>query len=239
MANHVILNNIEHQDIRVIIERSVELGDNVMGVPLLPREFRDAQNDFPIFFHKDPSNGRLVSFAMFGLVEDENLFLDNGSWNAIYLPLVLEKGPFLIGQQEKSDGDKGLVISLDLDHPRVSKTAGEALFLEHGGNSKYIERISHVLDAIHQGQGQTDAFVDAMLEHDLLEPFALNVELNDGSKHRLEGFQTIHEEKLMQLDGDVLMDLNRKGYLHAAYMVVASLSNIRKLIGWKNQRLPA
>ena len=153
--------------------------------------------------------------------------------------MLLEKGPFLIGMQEKSDGEKGLVISVDIDHPRVSRTEGELLFLPHGGNSKYIERISYVLNAIHEGQGQTQGFIDAMLEHDLLEPFALNVELNDGSKHRLEGFHTVHEEKLTHLNGDILTELSKKGYLMYAYMVVASLSNIRKLIEKKNQQLLA
>ena len=237
MSNQVMINNIEHRDIRVITKRSAELGDNVMGVPLLPREFRDAQIDFPIFFHRDPRSEKVVPYAMFGLVENENLFLEGESWTANYLPLVLEKGPFLIGFQQRSDGDKGLIISLDLDHPRVSQAEGEMLFLDHGGNSKYIERISYVLNAIHEGQGETSDFVDAMLAHDLLEPFALDVELNNGAKHRLEGFQTIHEEKLMQLEGDVLLDLSSKGYLLYAYMIVASLSNIRKLIEKKNQRL--
>lgn len=237
MTNHVLLNNIEHRDIRVIKERSAEYGDNVMAVPLMPREFRDAQNDFPIFFHDDPGSGKLVPFAMFGLVQNENLFLEDTGWRAKYLPLVLEKGPFLIGLQEKSDGEKGLVISLDLDDPRVSHSEGEILFLPHGGNSKYLERISHVLSAIHEGQGETRSFVDAMLEHDLIEPFALNVELNDGSRHRLEGFHTVNEEKLTLLAGEHLVDLSRKGYLLYAYMVVASLSNIRKLIDIKNQNL--
>ena len=163
---------------------------------------------------------------------------EDACWNAKYLPLVLEKGPFLIGLQERSDGDKGLVISLDLDDPRVSRSEGEVLFLPHGGNSPYVERISHVLNAIHQGQGETQGFMEAMLKHELVEPFALNVELNDGSKHRLEGFHTVHEEKLTQLGGDALVELNRKGYLLYAYMVLASLSNIRKLIDKKNQRLP-
>jgi hypothetical protein len=237
MTNHVILNNIEHKDIRVIKDRSAQFGDNVMGVPIITREFRDAQNDFPIFFHKDSPEGKLVPFAMFGLVRDENLFLDDEAWKASYLPFVMEKGPFLIGFQEKSDGDKGLVISLDLDHPRVSHTEGEALFLPHGGNGKYIERISDVLNAIHEGQAATEGFVDAMLAHDLIEPFALNVDLDDGSKHRLEGFHTVHEEKLTALEGDVLADFSKKGYLQCAYMVVASLSNIRKLIQKKNQQL--
>ena len=68
MANHVILNNIEHQDIRVIRDRSAEFGDNVMGVPIMPREFRDAQADFPIFFHKESPDGKFQPYAMFGLL---------------------------------------------------------------------------------------------------------------------------------------------------------------------------
>jgi hypothetical protein len=63
------------------------------------------------------------------------------------------------------------------------------------------------------------------------------VELDNGSRHRLEGFHTIHEEKLSELDGDVLADLSRQGFLQCAYMVVASLSNIRKLIRKKNELL--
>ena len=237
MTNHVILNNVEHKDIRVIRDRSAEFGDDVMGVPILPREFRDAQNDFPIFFHRESPEADLIPYAMFGLQENENLFLRDGSWDTTYQPYVLEKGPFLIGLQQKSDGERGLVISLDMDHPRVSETRGEPLFLPQGGNSEYIERISRVLNFIHEGQGTTENFIRAMLEHDLIEPFALNVELDDGSRHRLEGFHTVHEEKLTQLEGDVLADLSRKGYLQCAYMVVASLSNIRKLIQKKNRLL--
>lgn len=239
MTNHVILNNVEHQDIRIIRDRSAEFGDNVMGVPIMPREFRDAQNDYPIFFHKDPQQDQFQAYAMFGLEEGENLFLGDGTWSDCYLPWVLEKGPFLIGLQEKSDGEKGLVISLDLDHPRVSRTEGEPLFLPHGGNSKYIEKISTVLNGIHEGQGATEGFVAAMLAHDLIEPFALDVQLNNGAKHRLEGFHTVHEEKLTELEGHVLAELSSKGYLQCAYMVVASLSNIRKLINKKNRQLPA
>ncbi len=239
MSNHVILNNVEHQNLRVITDRSAALGDSIMGVPILPSEFRDAQHDFPIFFHKDAQDEKLEPYAIFGLEQDENLFLDGGNWNADYVPLLLEKGPFLIGLQEKSGGEKELVISLDLDHPRVSETEGEPLFLPQGGNSTLVERISRVLHRIHEGQRETEPFVAAMLRHELLEPFALNIELDDGSKHRLEGFHTIHEENLMQLDGETLSELSRSGYLQAAYMVVASLSNIRKLIKWKNQRLVA
>jgi hypothetical protein len=76
-----------------------------------------------------------------------------------------------------------------------------------------------------------------LLKYDLLEPFALELELNNGAKHSLQGFYTINEDKLIKLDGEALADLSGKFFLPAAYMVVASLSNIRKLITKKNQRL--
>ena len=236
MTHHAILNNVDHHDLRIIRERSAELGDNVMCAQLMPQEFRDAQNDYPIFFHQNPDTGKFLPYAMFGLELDENLFLEGNSWNAAYIPFLVERGPFSIGVQQKSDDDKGLVITVDLDHPRISRTEGESLFLPQGGNSKYLERITYILRAINEGVAETDAFVADMLKYDLLKPFSLEVELNNGARYRLEGFHTINEETLVQLDGEVLAELSRKFFLPAAYMVVASLSNIRKLIEKKNRR---
>ena len=237
MTNHAVLNNVDHHDLRVIRNRSAELGDNVMCAQLLPQEFRDAQNDYPIFFHKNPDTGKFLPYAMFGLQENENLFLEGESWNAGYLPFLVERGPFSIGIQQKSNDERSLVISIDLDHPRVSRTEGDALFLPHGGNSEYVKRVSYILQAINEGVVESEAFVEDMLKYDLLKSFTLEVELNSGSKHKLEGFYTINEENLVNLDGDALADLSGKFFLPAAYMAVASLSNIRKLIEKKNQRL--
>ena len=40
---------------------------------------------------------------------------------------------------------------MDLDHPRVSETEGEPVFLEHGGNSRYLDRVATILQGINQG----------------------------------------------------------------------------------------
>ena len=237
MTNHVVLNNVDHHDLHVIRDRSSELGDDVMCAQLMPQEFRDAQNDYPIFFHKDAATGDFLPYAMFGFEQNENLYLEGNVWKADYIPFLVEKGPFSIGVQHKSNDEKGLVISIDLDHPRVSRTEGEPLFLTHGGNSDYLQRISYILNAINQGVVESREFVNDMLKYDLLEPFSLEVTLNNGARHKLQGFHTINEEKLVKLDGDALAYLSGKFFLPAAYMVVASLSNIRKLIGKKNQRL--
>ena len=73
-----------------------------------------------------------------------------------------------------------------------------------------------------------------MQEHQLLESFVLDIELEDGSQNRLMGFYTINEEKLAALDGAAVARLYQSGYLQAIYMVIASLSNFRTLIDQKN-----
>lgn len=230
MTNAVLLNNIDHRDLRIVTRRSAEYGDSVMSAFAFPDEFRNLQACYPIVFQKSADGTTFHSFALLGFKEGQNLFLDSEGWDATYLPLSLESPPFLIGF---SDGE--MVIHVDLDSPRISATEGEAVFLPHGGNTEFLERVNSVLLAIHEGLGRASEFIASLVEHDLLESFVLDVELDDGSQHRLVGFYTINEERLGALGGDILEQLSQAGHLQAAYMVIASLSNIRNLIDRQNR----
>ncbi|WP_308909215.1 SapC family protein [Pseudokordiimonas caeni] len=233
MTRHALLNNGDHQNLRIITRRAAELGDGVMYVPTFPFEFRAVQAHYPILFHQDASTGRFHALAMFGFERGENLFLTGDGWDAHYVPLAVQRQPFLIGQ----DGRGERVVHIDLDSPRVSSTEGEPLFQANGANTPYLEHIAAVLDAIHKGGEEAAAFTETLVGLGLLESLALDVELADGSKNRLMGFHVINEDKLMALDSTTLADLNARGYLAAIYMVLASLSHIRDLIVRKNARL--
>lgn len=238
MANHVLLNNVDHRDMRILTMRSPELGDNFMFAPTFHHEFRSIQAHYPIFFRKSPE-GKYRAVAVFGFQEQENLFLTEDGWDAHYVPLAVQRQPFLIGFQEGPDGaagDKQPVIHVDVDSPRISTTEGEPVFLEHGGLSEFLKRMNSVLHTIHEGFAAEQDFIDALVAHDLLESFTLDVELEDRSMFRVAGFYTIHEERLNHLSGDALGGLNSKGYLQPAFMVLASLSNIRDLIERKKRR---
>jgi hypothetical protein len=100
-----------------------------------------------------------------------------------------------------------------------------------------LQRISSILEAIYQGREQSRVFVELLLNHELIEEFTLDVELNDGSKHQLQGFYTIAEDRLKELPQDSIAELFSAGYLQAIYMVIASFANFRSLIKRKNQRL--
>lgn len=238
MSNHALLNNVDHKDLKISRKRNVDMGDQVMFCMTFPVEFRSVQHDYPIFFRKDGQTGEFIPVAMFGFEQKENLFLKDDKWDASYIPLVMDRDPFLIGfQQDRETGEKKPVIHIDMDSPRVSNEEGEAVFLEHGGQTPYLEKVSSMLQAIHAGQDHGKAFVQKLVEYELLESFTLEVELNDGSQNQLIGFYTIHEEKVNALSGDALADLHKDGFLQSIYMVLASMSSIRDLIERKNQTL--
>jgi hypothetical protein len=237
MTKHAMLNNIEHKDVRVDTRHGAQFGDEIACTLAIPSEFRSIQVDYPIFFHKNSDTGKYSPMAMFGLAQGENLFLTGDQWNATYVPLMIQRGPFSIGFQEAADqsADKKMVISIDMDNPRVGAGEGEPLFEPFGGNSGYTDQMVEVLQEIERGQGVIEEFVNALLEHDLLEPFSLEVKLNSGATHGLKGFHTIHEEKLAALGGAVLADFSRRGILQACYLVIASTANIGRLIELKNK----
>ncbi len=229
MAKPVLLNNIDHKDLHVQTGRGAHFGDNVMSALTFPSEFRDVQACYPIVFRK-AANGGFEAHALFGFQEGENLFLGLHGWEAPYVPLAIERQPFLIGV----NGNE-LTVHVDLENPRVNASAGERVFLPHGGTSEYLEKVNSTLLALHQGLQQANGFLAALLELQLLESFVFDIELDDGSQHRLAGFYTINEEHLSALPGEALERLNRAGYLQAIYMVIASLSNFRTLIERKNR----
>lgn len=230
MARHALLNNIDHKDLRIDTARTAALGDEVMFSLTFPAEFRNVQAYYPIVFRKTPEGG-FQPIALHGFQEGRNLFLQEGRWDAAYVPLAIERQPFLIGR----DGEQ-LLVHIDLDNPRVRKDGGgEPLFLDQGGTTPFLERITSVLLALHDGLEATPAFVDALLRHELLESFALDVELDDGSLNRLVGFYTINEDKLRALDGTALQQLHSAGFLEPLYMVVASASRFRDLIDRMNR----
>ena len=239
MARHEMLNNVTHKDLRVITRHGAEFGDNVGSVLTFPTEYGDVQREYPIFFRKDAATGGYLSVALLGFQEDENLFLEAGGWQASYVPGVLARGPFLIGFQEQDVGGdvrKEPVIHVDMDNPRVSRTEGERVFLPQGGSSPYLERIVAILKGIHEGIEASKAMFAAFETLGLLEPVKVEINFSAEEQFDLLGLYTISEERLRSLDGKALAELNRAGYLQGAYLAIASLTNVKKLIDMKHRR---
>ena len=232
------LNNIQHADIRIDTGHSAELGDSVMFVPVFPNEMRGLQSCYPLLIYKDPGEGVFHAIALFGFEEGENLFLHNGGWQAPYLPLMVQRGPLMIGFEEgDSSGEQQPVVAIDTQHPRVSVSDGKRLFLDEGGNSDYLDRLTAVLEAIHMGHEQSRQFMALLEELELITSCDFKITLEDGSGNTLSGFYMLDDEKLQALSPESLLKLSSSGFLLPAFMMLASQSQLASLISLKNRRL--
>ena len=229
--NTVQLDNVTHRDLRIVTTRGAAWGDDQMSSPVFLSEFRSAQASYPIVLQQS-GDGGYHPVALMGLRAGENLFLDAHGWDAHYIPLAIERGPFMIGR-----GDSELMVHLDMDSPRIGRGEGAPVFLPHGGASEYLDRINSVLLTIHQGVEALPAFNAALARHGLVESFVMDVEAADGSNNRLAGFFTIDEDALAALDAAALAELHAAGYLSAIYMMVASIAHFRDLVERYNRRL--
>ena len=231
MTNAVLLNNVDHHDLRVIARHGPEFGDSVNQVLVFPTEFESVQREYPIFLHKD-GDGHYQPVALLGLDRDENLFLDGKGWQARYIPAAQRRGPFLIGKP--ADGEP--MIHVDLDHVRISRSEGAPLFLPHGGNSPHLEQIAAVLRLIHDGLAIMPAMFAALGQAGVIEPVAVEIQLNDAARYTLPGLHAVSEERLATLDGEALAGLHRGGFLRLAFLAAASLANVHRLIELKNRK---
>lgn len=234
MSQYEILDQASHRQVKIKSGHSAELGDALMYVMTFPLEFRDIQSCYPILFTKDPDTGGFYAAALLGLEPEQNLFLKDGEWDATYIPILVQRQPFLIAKRAEGD-NRPPVVSLNPAHPRVSEEDGDALFDDEGKPTEYLDQKINVLDRLHNGMQHGNGFIDTLLKHELLEQIAMDFAFSDGEKKVLQGFYCIAEERLYSLKGDVLESLNQAGYLQPIFMAVASLSRIRDLIERRNR----
>lgn len=225
MTRSVLLDNVTHRDLRVITTRGAAWGDDVMSAVVFPAEFRNLQACYPVVFQKTADATGFQPVAILGFEPGQNLFLGPDGWDASYVPVAIERQPFLIGR----DGDE-LLVHVDMDSPRIGGDDGEPVFLPMGGATECLGRVNSLLLALHEGLQATPAFVRALLDHDLLESFVLDAEGPDGSQNRLAGMYTINEERLARLPGGAVQALHEAGHLLPIYMAVASIGRFRDLI---------
>lgn len=235
MSDHAILTPEAHRELRVREERGAELGDAVMACVTFPDEFRRVQSDYPILFRLNAERTGFTALALFGFEDGENLYLENGRWDAEYRPLAMEIRPFLIGHPE--NGAAARQVHVDMASPRIGAGEGVRVFDADGRPTPYLEAMVDKLGALDEGfQGAADFFA-AVQRYELLEPFTLEATLEDGSKNSLVGFHIIDEAKLRSLDGASLGDLHAAGHLMPLFMAVASLGKINALVARRNRRL--
>ncbi len=232
-----ILDPIKHKDLKVIDLRGEKYDEKINIVPVIAGELKSLVNEYFVCFLKDPNTGLFGLHALTGLESGENLYLQNNTWQAYYVPMQIRRHPFFMGVTGET-GTKptkdNTVITIQLEDKRVTDEGGEALFNELGEASEYLKNVSSLMANLLQGIQPTSNFIDALIEHDLIAPLKLQMTLANGEKKTLQSLYGINEENLAALSGEVLERFHKNGYIHASHLIIASLGQIQRLINWKN-----
>ena len=108
--------------------------------------------------------------------------------------------------------------------------------MEFGGESRYLQQINSILDGIYRGLQVSDAMYQTFDALGLIEPCNLELTLNDSEIHRIQGCYTLNRDALYALDTENVVRLHNSGFLEGAFLILASLNNVRRLIDIKNSR---
>lgn len=240
MANPVLLQGSAHADLRV---NTIPVGVKSAGVRnvsvILP-EFQHLALNYPIVLTKNPETGAFSCVALFGFEERENLFVVDEVWQALYIPLNVVRGPFMLGTQSETKGDASEhVLLIDVDDERVQTAKGELLFNDRGFPTPYLEKMTSIMRTLKDGTEDTAKFTDCLLEMNLVAPAQLKIEFANGEHREVHGIYTIEPDRLKDLSPEALQRLHGIGYLEAIYAMQLSFGHIRTLIDKKNRRSSA
>lgn len=225
MADQVtLLDSSEHRTLRL----KPPAGPLPYFVPVVAEEFAAAAACCPVLLTKDAETGRFYVGAMLGFEPGESLVelrAGEGFW-----PLHVERQGFFIA---------GDAIALDPADARFAAPEGEPLFDEDGTPAPALRRIQQALAQLHRGVEATQAFVDAMLAHRLVEPIDVALRFDDGSALDLAGLYTVSLDSLHALEDAAVLSLFRAGHVQLAYVLAGSLRQIAILAARRNRRLAA
>lgn len=194
------------------------------AIPLVAEEFPFAAGDYPIVF----AAGNIpVPVAVTGLELDKNLMIDTtGNWLArSYIPAYVRRYPFILVEEPDS---KQLVLCYEEGAPQLSPR-GELPLFENGEPSEVVQRALDFCMALRQQGDATDALVQALQEHKLLQPGNVEVNLPDGRVAKMDGFLAIDRELFMNLPADIITTWHKNGWLDLIYAHFLSNSRWQKL----------
>jgi len=229
-----VLNNIDHADLRIRLDRGAAYGDAVNQAIVFPTEFEALQREYVLIFRRD-EGGNWRTTVLLGLDADENLYLDGDRWDADQLPALMEIGPFSIGLPRPGGAGEPM-IHIDTDHPRVSTGEGAPLFRDQGGNAPYLDRIAATLQAVFIGDQLAAPMFAAFEAAGLLEPVTFDIELASGRRYKLPDCWVIDAGRFAALGAEALAALHAQDFLRCAVWQLSSLGNLPRLIARKERR---
>lgn len=237
-AHVVTVTKDKHAKLRVKYNNDFAHAKELNLAAVMITELSAAAANFPVVFIQHPENKIVRPVAIFGLRPGENYYYGQEGWDATYVPLLIQRHPFLIGADDANPDGNTLMMCLDSTSPFLSESDGIALFDEDGNGTEFLANRNDLLTEVFQGERITEQFTRKILELDLLKPFEILLQGMDGMTRKVTGLMTFDAAKLRQLSDAQMLELHKLDFLAPCYVIYASLFQIHRMMQIRNRKLP-
>ena len=225
MANLVPVTFTRHGQRLLLPRSSWAFAANQQAVALLVSEFPLAAHHLPIFFIR--LNDKFTPAALLGLQRNTNAMIDSdGKWLGDCIPAILRRHPFVLIRKEKDSDD--FVLCVDEESGMLVDSGGDPLFTADGQQAPALARAMKFSEEYLKQSYAGERFCELLAEHGLLAPLVIK---RGGEDVRLDGINTIDEQKFNALADEAFLKLRSAGVLSAIYAHFFSLRQIRKIQG--------
>lgn len=194
-----------------------------LGAEEIPR----AALAYPVVFART-ENG-FHPFALLGLSETENLYLEDNKWLANYIPAAVRSYPFRFAGER---------VLIDESAPHFEGEKGAELFDESGSPSTALNEQLTFLGACRTAELETSAWVERLVKLDLLVERHAEVVSPQGRRYRLQGFYMVDAARIPLLADKDLTVLARDGSLSLIYAHLLSLEHLISLAARRDRLAP-
>jgi hypothetical protein len=224
----VALNSDVHRNLKFASDRvNFSFARDTTAVLIAGVEFAEAAREYPIVFIRGQDK-QMRPVALLGVRNGENLFVDeHGKWDAKYIPAFVRRYPFVMAE----GGSEGqLVVCIDESCPSLNAEQGELLINAEGKLEPRMNEVVQFLQNFQREFARTELITKQLDELGLFIQQGARFDTKAGETFQLNDFYLIDEKKFGQIADDKLPELFRSGALGLAYLHLASLGNMRKLL---------
>jgi hypothetical protein len=207
-------------------------------VPVTMSEVAVCGSEFPLAFIQRPDGGGYMMVALLGMRPGENVYYAPGFWESAYVPLAVQRSPFLIGYDDRLPNGEEITTCLDMNSPYLSEKEGIVMFNEAGEQTDFLKSRHMLLNGIFESQKVTDRFIQTLTEHELLTPLQLQLQFQNGEVRNVAGLFTIDEPKLKSLNIEQIKAMHESDFLPPCYITLVSLHQLKRLIKLRNRKNP-
>jgi hypothetical protein len=207
------------------------------SLPISLSEVAEACHDFPLVFVPQRDTNLYVLVAILGMSDKENLFVTDDAWRAeTYVPAYLRRYPFCMTRvtlEGVQQSQRLVCVEKDFLSPD-----GISMFDAPGQQTPQWARFMDFMNSYETDMEATVKFCSTMRDFKLLEPMALNANVN-GQNLSLGGMFRISFDRMNTLNSSEIKTLYKNGILGTIYHHISSLSRFQRLFEMKSRRLMA